>query len=125
VLRSIPKKFTDAQATPVTLTAAQSGEAFRCVVDCVVTLPAAAAATRGVWYKIINGVASAGAGLLISPNAADGIGGLGLTTVVNKDLSNTPATDVLGDYVIIECTGIPGTGAWVIRDAVGIWSKEA
>ena len=121
----------DAAATQ-TLTAAMSGTVLRCAIDAVITLPAISGIDmKGVWYKIVNGAASASTGLLIRPNAADGIGGMGLTGVVDKDLTNTPATDVLNDFVVIECTGIPGasdtigTGGWRIVDVQGIWAKEA
>jgi hypothetical protein len=86
-------------------------------------LPAAAAATRGVHYKIICGALSSGTGLSISPAAADAI--VYGTAVVNKDLINSGGSDVLEDYVVLECTGVAGVGAWVVRDMKGIWAKES
>ena len=118
------RKVNAAAATQA-LTAGQSGEKFVGAVDAVFTLPAAAAALLGVFFEFQCGAVSAGTGLSISPAAADGIGGYGLTSVVNKDLINTGATDVLGDLIRIRCTGATGTGAWVIEDVRGIWSKEA
>lgn len=105
-----------------TLTAARSGELIVCAVDAVITLPAAAAATEGVWYTISCGVASGGTGLSISPNASDHIRGNGLTSVDNKDLINTAATDAIGDSATIVCDGVDG---WVIVGQTGIWAKEA
>lgn len=113
-----------AQATG-SVTAAQSGTLFQCAVDAVITLPAATAAMRGVFYRFQCGALSSGTGLSISPAAADGIGGAGLTSVVNKDLINTGATDVLGDEVRIECNGVTGIGAWTVTYLKGIWAKEA
>jgi hypothetical protein len=108
------------------LTAAQSGQRFRCAVDAVMTLPAAAgAAMAGVRYTFECGAVSAGTGLSISPAAADAVYGNGLTSVVNKDLINTGATDRLGDSVTIVCSGVTGTGAWGISEIIGTWAKEA
>lgn len=118
------RKVNNAAATQA-LTAGQSGEVFRAAVDAVFTLPASGPTLKGVFYKFITGALSAGTGLSISPNAADGIGGAGLTSVVNKDLINTGATDTLTDFVVIRCTGEVGAGAWVIEDISGIWAKEA
>ena len=60
-----------------TLTAAQSGEKFVGAVDAVFTLPAASAATEGVWYEFETGALSVGVGLSISPAAVDHIRGNG------------------------------------------------
>lgn len=112
-------------AATATLTKAQSGQQFTGAVDAVFTLPAVTGMDdKGIFYKFRCGALSSGTGLSISPNAADGIGGAGLTAVVNKDLINTGSTDTLTDFVTIECTGVPGTGAWKIVELGGIWAKE-
>lgn len=108
-------------AASQTLTAAQSGERFVGVVDAVFALPAAGAATKGVWYEFATGALSVGTGLSISPAAADAIAGNGLTAVVNKDLINSGATDRLGDMVRISCDGV----GWWIEAIIGTWAKEA
>lgn len=115
------RKVNLAAATQ-TLTAAQSGQKFVGAVDAVFTLPAAAAGTKGVWYEFETGALSAGTGLSISPAAADHIRGNGLTSVDNKDLINTGATDRLGDSVRLYCDGVDG---WVIESVIGTWAKEA
>lgn len=115
------RKVNLAAATQA-LTAAQSGEKFVGAVDAVFTLPAAAAGTKGVWYEFEAGALSAGTGLSISPAAADHIRGNGLTSVDNKDLINTGATDRLGDMVRLYCDGVDG---WVIEQVIGTWAKEA
>jgi hypothetical protein len=107
------------------LTANQSGEHFVAAVDAVFTLPASAPALKGVEYEFSCGALSAGTGLSISPAAADAIGGNGLTVVVNKDLINSGASDRLGDYVKIVCTGETGATAWRITGIIGTWAKEA
>lgn len=104
------------------LTAAQSGEKFVGAADAVFTLPAAAAATKGVWYEFECGALSVGTGLSVDPAAADHIRGNGLTSVDNKDLINSGATDRLGDMVRVYCDGVDG---WVIEAIVGTWAKEA
>ncbi len=109
-------------AATQTLTAAQSGEKFVGAVDAVFTLPAAGASTKGVWYEFECGALSTGVGLSISPAAADHIRGNGLTSVDNKDLINSGATDRLGDMARLYCDGVDG---WVIEAIIGTWAKEA
>jgi hypothetical protein len=106
------------------VTAAQDGEMFIGAVDAVITLPAMTAALKGVTYKAKCGSLSAGTGLSLSPAAADGIGGAGLTRVVDKDLINSGATDTINDFVVVRGTGISGSAAWDIVDIQGIWAKE-
>jgi len=118
------RKVNLAAATQ-SLTAAQSAEKFVGAVDAVFTLPAASAATAGVWYEFETGSLSAATGLSVSPAAADAIGGNGLSVVADKDLINTGATDRLGDSVRIYCTGVAGGTAWRIETIVGTWAKEA
>lgn len=115
-------KTVNLAAATQTLTALQSGQKFVGAVDAVFTLPAAAAATKGVWYEFETGALSAGTGLSISPNASDHIRGNGLTSVDDKDLINSGATDRLGDSVRIYCDGVDG---WVIESIIGTWAKEA
>jgi len=120
-LSGLRRKVNLAAATQ-SLTAAQSGEKFVGAVDAVFTLPASAAGTKGVWYEFETGALSTGTGLSISPAAADHIRGNGFTSVDNKDLINTGATDRLGDFVRIYCDGVDG---WVVESIIGTWAKEA
>ncbi len=120
-ISGIRRKVNLAAATQ-TLTAAQSGEKFVGAVDAVFTLPAAAAGTKGVWYEFECGALSSGVGLSLDPAAADHIRGNGLTSVDNKDLINSGATDRLGDMVRVYCDGVDG---WVIEEIIGTWAKEA
>lgn len=117
-----PKRTVNLAAATQALTAAQSGQKFVGAVDAVFTLPAAAAATKGVWYEFETGALSAGTGLSVSPAAADHIRGNGLTAVDDKDLINTGATDRLGDSVRLYCDGVDG---WVIEAVIGTWAKQA
>lgn len=104
------------------LTAAQSGQKFVGAADAVFTLPAASAATKGVWYEVEVGVLAGAVGISLSPAAADHIRGNGLTAVDNKDLINPVASDRLGDMVRVYCDGVDG---WVIDAIIGTWAKEA
>lgn len=119
------RRTVNLAAATQALTADQSGQKFVGAVDAVFTLPAADATTKGVWYDFECGALSAGTGLSISPNAADAIGGNGLTVVLDKDLINSGASDRLGDCVRIYCTGTAGATAWRIESIVGTWAKEA
>ena len=121
-LSKADRRKVNLAAATQTLTLRQSGEKFVGAVDAVFTLPAAAAATKGVYYEFETGALSTGTGLSISPNAADHIRGNGLTSTDNKDLINTGATDRLGDSVRIYCDGVDG---WVIDAIIGTWAKEA
>lgn len=116
------RKTINLAAATQALTAAQSGQRFVGAVDAVFTLPAAAAGTKGVWYEFECGALSTGTGLSISPAAADHIRGNGLTSVDDKDLINSGASDRLGDSVRLYCDGVDG---WVIEAVVGTWAKEA
>lgn len=119
------RKGVVAAAASQTLRADQSGLIFVGAVDAVFTLPLASATPIGTSYTFVCGVASGGTGLSISPNALDGIYGNGLTGVVNKDLINTGATDVVGDSAKIVCRGAAGIAAWFIENITGTWAKEA
>ena len=123
-ITGLRRKVNLAAATQA-LTAAQSGEHFVAAADAVFTLPAASALTKGVEYEFSCGELSGGVGLSLSPADADAIGGNGLGVVLDKDLINTGATDRLGDYVKIVCTGTAGSTAWRIVDIIGTWAKEA
>ncbi len=116
------KRIVNLAAATQTLDATQTGQKFVGAVDAVFTLPAAAAALTGVTYEFETGALSGGTGLSVSPAAADHIRGNGLTSVDDKDLINTGATDRLGDMVRIYCDGADG---WVIDAIIGTWAKQA
>lgn len=124
-LEELAKREVNLAAATQTLTAAQTGQKFVGAVDAIFTLPSAALTPRGTWYEFECGALSTGTGLAISPNAADAIGGNGLTVVLDKDLINTGASDRLGDMVRIYCTGVAGATAWRIEAIIGTFAKEA
>lgn len=95
--------------------------------DVIITLPLASRQTRGAMITVINNALSTGTGLQINPGSGDFIrgqtlAGVTMTAVVDKNLINTGATDVLGDSVTLVCDGETG---WQVRNILGIWAKEA
>lgn len=103
-----------------TVLATESGATYLCeAVDLVATLPAT---SKGLKYTFIVHTVSVTTGLSLSPPAADAIMGNGLTSVDDKDLINTAATDAEGDSVTIEGDGADG---WWITAINGTWAKEA
>lgn len=103
-------------ATPLTLTAADSGKIFQIkVADCVVNLPAT---EDGLDYTFVVTTVSATTGCSISPVAADSIN----EGTDNKDYINTAATDAVGDAIRVRGNG--GTG-WLTTEMHGIWAAEA
>ena len=102
-----------------TVTAAQNRCMFTVgTADMVITLPATLAGLR---YTFCVKTVSAGTGCQISPAAADAIHFV--TSVDDKDLINTAATDVEGDSVTLVADGVDGW--WVLSGVNGIWAKEA
>jgi len=111
------KKTVSIKAADFTLTAADSGSVFIAdAVDLTVTLPATAA---GLEFTFVVATVSVTTGLSISPVTADYIAHT--TAVVDKDLINTGATDVIGDSVTIVGDGVDG---WFCTSLKGTWAKE-
>ncbi len=98
----------------------QSGTTFICAVDAVMTLPAITAASKGVWYRFVCGVASSGTGLSISPNSADNFYSFGITPSDGKDMINTGTTDVVGDFIEVMSDGTN----WLVIAMDGTWARE-
>lgn len=107
-------------ATPRVLTEADNGRVFFVdVADCVFSLPATFA---GATFRFIVRTLSTVTGCSISPVAADSINGGGLTSVDDKDLINTAASDAEGDAVTLIGDGAEG---WYIASITGTWAKQA
>ena len=103
-----------------TVLASESGAIYLLeAVDIKVTMPATA---KGLTYTFIVHTVSATTGAQIDPAAADAIMGNGLTSVDDKDLINTAATDAEGDSVTVVGDGADG---WWITAINGTWAKEA
>lgn len=105
-----------------TLTPSDSGVTFLIgAANLVISLPATVAGLKFKFRMLAAGL-TAGTGLSLSPVAADAIYGDGLTSVDNKDLILSGATDRLGDMVEVEGDGGQG---YVMDHFIGTWSKEA
>lgn len=101
-----------------TVKASESGTVFlSTAADVVFTLPSTAA---GLEYTFVTRTVSASTGTSISPAAADAIHHT--TSVDDKDLINSGATDVEGDSVTL--VGDGGEG-WFVDGIFGTWAKEA
>lgn len=84
----------------------------------VITLPATVV---GMEFTIVNAGADGTVGVSISPNAADKIMGIGLTSADDKDLINTKATARKGDMVKLIGDGVNG---WYVTACNGTWDRE-
>ena len=112
------RKFSKV-TTDQTLTAADNNKVYlAAAVDLTFTLPSTVAGLR---FTFICHTVSATTGLSISPAAADAIHFV--TSVDDKDLINTAATDVEGDAVTLVGDGVDGW--WVVGGVNGTWAKEA
>ena len=113
------RHIVESKAANYTIVAADSGKVFLATAaDVVFTLPSTA---DGLEFTVITHTVSGGTGTSLSPAAADAIMGNGLTSVDNKDLINTGATDAEGDSVTI----VGGTDGYWITAINGTWAKEA
>lgn len=100
--------------------------------NAVITLPDAAAANAGQRVTVINTGANGAAKLSISPHSSDKIyGGIhGAATgdlvsfgaVTDKDIINTKATALKGDYAVLASDGSTG---WYVVGGKGVWASEA
>jgi hypothetical protein len=101
-----------------TVKASESGTIFISgAADNVFTLPATEAGLR---YTFVTKTVSASTGTSISPAAADAIHHT--TSVDDKDLINSGASDVEGDSVTLVGDGAEG---WWVESIFGTWAKEA
>ena len=103
-----------------TLDAEDVGKIMEVDTDAVVvTLPSTAV---GLFFTIRNIAADGVAKVSIDPAAADKIMGPDIAGVDNKDLINTKATAIKGDYVVIIGDGSLG---WYVVDINGTGAAEA
>jgi hypothetical protein len=97
-----------------------SAKIFASVLDAIVyTLPSIA---TGELYSFINLAEDGDAKVSISPASADGISYAGVS-VDNKDLINTKATALKGDYATV--ASFDGADHWQVAEVSGLWQAEA
>lgn len=125
-----PATSTKTLTASASLTKDDNGKTiiFDSTTSIIASLPSAAEC-KGCKFKFAwKQLTAAATGHGVSPVAADGVGGgihPTLTSVVNKDLYSAQGTDAVTDRLTIESTGAAGTGAWVVTEYVGTFSKEA
>jgi hypothetical protein len=100
-----------------------TGQVYVGAVDAAFTLPAASGNGGGI-ITIITGVASAGTGLTIAPIGSDKIQAMtkasGGTALTDKTtVTNTGATDVVGDCMVLQSDGASN---WRAISIIGIWA---
>ena len=117
-----------------TLTAADSGIVQNVIADgVVITLPSTVNGlnfiVRNGGVPVTGGAAGTGAdgsaAINVTPQAADGVTGLGFTAAISKGALNAKATSRVGDEIALEGTGTAGAGAYVVMSAKGIWARQA
>jgi len=99
-----------------TTVAADSGLTFLIQADAV-TLTLVSAATPGITHKIMNDMDDGECLVTIDPDGAETITGIGTTGGAGLTMTNTKATAVRGDYVILIANG---TG-WYVQECRGTW----
>ena len=109
--------FVSLAAPTQTLTQARSGQTFVGAVDAVFTLPAAS--LPGTFYQIVTGTASAGTGLRVTATGSFTILAAGVSTAGNGSITNSGASDVIGDGLILISDGV---SQWVGVAARGTWA---
>jgi hypothetical protein len=86
-----------------------------------VTLPKASVVGPGYTARILAGVLpGAGAGLTVTPNAADKFQGNGFgAKTAGQTLINSAASDVVGDMVEVVSDGVL---TWFVTNKIGTWA---
>jgi hypothetical protein len=104
------------------------GAIIQCATDNgVLTLPAISTVQAGFRVKFQNTGADGGAKISLSPAAADNIvgqtfAGADVGGVANKDMINTKASAIKGDWLEVIADG---TTTWWIINIKGVWAAEA
>lgn len=105
-----------------TVTAADSGKVLiaDAAASVIFTLPATVAGL--VFTFVVKQLPGSGAGVAVSPAAADKIIGNGFTPADDKDAVCVVASDRLGDMITLVGDGVDG---WYITSVIGTWTREA
>lgn len=89
----------------------------------VFTLPAVAAGNVGLSFTFRAGNNNGDGPVTVTPNAADGVNGLGYTSVVAKGPQVLAAVQKAGDEITLVSSGVTGVNAWNITAANGTWTR--
>jgi len=112
-----------------TLASTDAGTVQNCVPTSAgstttITLPAVAAGNVGMQFTIRAGGPNNGdSPVTVTPNAADGVNGLGFTSATSKGPQVLAAVVQTGDEVTLQSSGVTGVNAWYITNAVGTWTR--
>jgi len=107
--------------TAETVVKADNNTIYLCnAVDLKITLPDVTTVDAGFRVTAICKAVSATTGVQLSPAATDAIHYI--TSVDDKDVINTAATDVEGDMITLVSDGSEG---WWVLAVKGTWAKEA
>jgi len=108
-----------------TLAATDAGTVQNCLpttagTTTVITLPAVAAGNVGMAFTVRAGGPNNGdSPVTVTPNAADGVNGLGFTSATGKGPQALAAVVRAGDEVTLQSSGVTGVNAWYITSATG------
>lgn len=90
---------------------------------CVFTLPAVAAGNVGLSFTFRAGGNNGDAPVTVTPNAADGVNGLGFTSATGKGPQVLAAVQKAGDEITVTSSGVTGVNAWYVSNVVGTWTR--
>jgi hypothetical protein len=89
----------------------------------VFTLPAVAAGNVGLQFTFRAGGNNGDSPVTVTPNAADGVNGLGFTSAVGKGPQVLTAVQKAGDEITVTSSGVTGVNAWYVSNVVGTWTR--
>lgn len=92
---------------------------------CVFTLPAVAAGNVGLSFTFRAGGNNGDSPVTVTPNASDGVNGLGFTSTVAKGPQVLAAVQKAGDEITLTSSGVTGVNAWYVSNVVGTWTRLA
>lgn len=120
------RQSVDITAGSKTITAADSGLVQNVLnatagSTTTITLPAASAGLVGLRVVVRSSGNNGDNPVVIAPNAADGVSGLGFTAATNKGAQSL--TPQAGDEIELVCSGVTGAGGWYAQRATGSWIR--
>lgn len=89
----------------------------------VFTLPATAAGNVGLSFTFRAGGNNGESPVTVTPNAADGVNGLGFTSAVGKGPQVLAAVQKAGDEITVTSSGVTGVNGWYVSNVVGTWTR--
>ena len=109
----------DSKSGAYTVDTLDSGKIIKVTATAVITLPAT---VLGLTVTLTCAGSDGTVQITVAPNAADSISGADVTAAYDKDMVNTLATAVKGDFITLFADGSLG---WYITGIAGTWAREA